>query len=69
MLSVGQHRFANHTCTLNESRLKTQPEFSAAWQRNIEIYKTSPIKGRMPGKLVLPGIYYEKVINKSITLI
>lgn len=26
-----------------------------------------PIKGRMPSKLHLLGIYYEKVINKSIT--
>lgn len=28
----------------------------------------SPRKGRMPSKLCLLGIYYEKVINKSITL-
>ena len=31
VLSIGQHLFVNHTCTLNERRLKTQPEFSVAW--------------------------------------
>ena len=26
---------ANHTCTLNESKLKTQLEFSVTWYHNI----------------------------------
>lgn len=27
-----------------------------------EIFEKSPIKGRMPGDLKAPGMYYEKVI-------
>lgn len=38
------------------------------FRENIFRKDIFPQKGRMPDKLSLPGIYYEKVINKSITL-